>query len=91
MIIKMKKVKKLIFYTPPLQNHYFWGPMEAGMARQSGWETIFWTIDIDEYIAMHVQEIWDALGCGWGGCRVMCGPESGARASTECSESNYVR
>ena len=37
--------------------------MEAEMARQSGLETIFWAIDIDEYIAMHVQEAWDAV---WG-------------------------
>jgi len=37
----MRKVKKLFFYTAPLQNHYFWGAMEAEMARKSGLETIF--------------------------------------------------
>ena len=32
----MKKVKKLNFYTPPLQNHYFWVPMEAKIELQRG-------------------------------------------------------
>ena len=50
----MKKVQLLIFYTPPLQNHYFWGPREAEIVSQSGLETIFWASDMDERIAMHV-------------------------------------
>ena len=31
MMLRMRKVKMLIFDTPPLQNQYFWGPMEAKM------------------------------------------------------------
>ena len=42
----------LFFYTSPLQNYYFWGPMEAEMARQSGLETIFWAIDIDDHTVL---------------------------------------
>ena len=65
MVLRMKKMKMLIFYTPPMQNHYFWGPMEAEKACQSDLETIFWAIDIDALITMHVQEARDAAGGGW--------------------------
>ena len=34
-MLRMKKVKKLILYTPPMQNHYFWVPMEAKIELQS--------------------------------------------------------
>ena len=30
----MNKVKKLILYTPPMQNHYFWVPMEVKIELQ---------------------------------------------------------
>ena len=86
-MIKIKKVKNLFFYTPPMQNHYFWGPMEAEMARQSGLETIFWAIDIDECIRMRVQEAWDAAG----GAAPLPALKCGARASTKRSESNSAR
>ena len=69
-MLRMKKVKTLILHTPPMQNHYFWGPMEAEKARQSDLETIFWAIDIDALITMHVQETWDAAG-GGGGSRML--------------------
>ena len=47
-LLRMNNVKMLIFDTPPLQNHYFWGPVKAKTARQSGLGTIFWAIDIDD-------------------------------------------
>ena len=31
LLLRMRNVKMLIFYTPPLQNHYFWVPREAKM------------------------------------------------------------
>ena len=38
MTLKMKKVKIVIFYTPPVQNHYFWVPVDAKMEPQRGLE-----------------------------------------------------
>ena len=35
MKLRVKNVKSLIFYTPPMQNHYFWFPMEAKIELQS--------------------------------------------------------
>ena len=41
LLLGMRNVRMLIFYTPPMQNHYFCGPMEAEKACQSDLETIF--------------------------------------------------
>ena len=41
MMSKMKKVKMLIFDTPPMQNHCFWDPMGAKI------EPIFIVIEYD--------------------------------------------
>ena len=30
-VLRMKKVKSVIFYTPPSQNHHFWVPVKAKM------------------------------------------------------------
>ena len=34
MMLRMKKVKMLLFDAPPVQNHCFWVPMEAKMEGQ---------------------------------------------------------
>ena len=47
MMLRMKKVKSLIFYTPPMQNHYFWVPMEAKIELQSKLGASFITIKND--------------------------------------------
>ena len=41
MLLKMKRVEVLIFYTPPLQNHCFSIPAEGKMEAQRRLETIF--------------------------------------------------
>ena len=41
LLLGMRNVKMLIFYTPPMQNHYFWGPKKAKMNGKSGLEAIF--------------------------------------------------
>ena len=46
----------LIFDTPPLQNHCFLNPMNAKMHGKSDLGTIFWVLDIDNHIPMHVQQ-----------------------------------
>ena len=38
---RLEKVILVIFYTPPLQNHYFWVPVEAKMEPQCRLEAIF--------------------------------------------------
>ena len=56
LLLKIRKVKMLIFYTPPMQNHYFWTPKEAEKAWQSDLETFFWALDIDALLTMQVEE-----------------------------------
>ena len=41
MLLGMKKVKIMILWTPPLQNHYFWGPKRAKMNGKIRLEVIF--------------------------------------------------
>ena len=43
----MKKVKMLIFDTPPIKNHCFWVPMEAKMEPKCGSKSIFIAIEND--------------------------------------------
>ena len=43
----MKKVNKFIFYTPPSQNHCFWGSMRAKMEGKRDLETIFRVLDVN--------------------------------------------
>ena len=52
----MKKVKMLIFDTPPLQNHSFWGPMEAKMEPKWGLKSIFIAIENDDGKVMLYRE-----------------------------------
>ena len=59
----MRKVKKLFFYTPPLQNHYFWGAVEAEMARKSGLKQFS-----ERLILMSDNNVRSGgMGCGLGG------------------------
>ena len=55
-MLRMKKVKMLIFDTPPLQNHCFGDPRKAKMDGKSEWEAIFWVLDVENRIAMHVEQ-----------------------------------
>ena len=52
----MKKVKSLIFYTPPMQNHYFWVPMEAKIELQSKLGANFIAIKNDNGKMMLIRE-----------------------------------
>ena len=45
MTATMEEVKFLFFYTPPLQNHYFWVPVRAKMQPQWHPETIFMALE----------------------------------------------
>ena len=69
-MIKMNKVKKLILYTPPLQNHYFWFPMEARIELQSELGASFIAIQNDTWkmILFRAGEEWASrrLGDGFG-------------------------
>ena len=47
MMLRMKKVKMLIFDTPPIKNQCFWVPMEAKMEPKCGSESIFIAIEND--------------------------------------------
>ena len=44
-MLRMKKVKMLIFDTPPLQNHCFWIAVEGKMESQGRQKTIFRAIE----------------------------------------------
>ena len=70
-MLKMEKVKMLIFDTPPLQNHYFWVPMEAKMEPKWGSKSIFIVIENDTWKMMLFRG-----GCGSkdNGQRVILGP-----------------
>ena len=57
MASRMKKVKLLIFYTPPLQKHHFGLPMESKMKPQWRLETIFLAIETDDRAAMVVRQL----------------------------------
>ena len=46
-MLRMKKVKMLIFDTSPLQNHYFWIPMDAKMEPKIDSKAIFIAIEKD--------------------------------------------
>ena len=48
MMLRMIKVKMLIFDTPPLQNQCFWIPMEAKMEPKWGLTSIFIAIENDD-------------------------------------------
>ena len=48
MILRMIKVKMLIFDTPPMQNQYFWGPMEVKMEVKGGLKSILIAIENDD-------------------------------------------
>ena len=56
MILRMIKVKMLIFDTPPLQNQYFWGPMEVKMEVKWGLKSIFIAIENDDGKVMLYRE-----------------------------------
>ena len=56
MILRMLKVKMLIFDTPPMQNQYFWGPMEVKMEVKGGLKSIFIAIENDDGKVMLYRE-----------------------------------
>ena len=78
LLLKIRKVKIMIFDTPPLQNHCFWGPMKAKMEAKSDLETIFWVLDVDNHIPRHIQQASEAPE---GGVHAFAPPEKhrGAR------------
>ena len=55
-MLKMKKVKMLIFNTPPLQNQCFWVPMEAKMEAKWRLKSIFIAIENDDGKTMLYRE-----------------------------------
>ena len=57
MLFRMKKMKILILHTSPLQNHYFWVPMEVKMEPQYRLETTFIAIENDNRKAMLFGEV----------------------------------
>ena len=57
MVLRMKNMELLIFYTPPLQNHHFPLPMDAKMPLQWCPETIFVAIESDARKAMLCREL----------------------------------
>ena len=61
MMLRIKKVKMLIFYTSPLQNHYFGVPMEAMMEPKYGLEWIFTAIETDDRKAMLFRTPWETF------------------------------
>ena len=56
MILRMIKVKMLIFDTSPMQNQYFWGPMEVKMEVKGGLKSIFIVIENDDGKVMLYRE-----------------------------------
>ena len=46
----------LIFDTPPMQNQYFWGPMEVKMEVKWGLKSIFIAIENDDGKVMLYRE-----------------------------------
>ena len=56
MMLRMKKVKMLIFDTPPLQNHCFWVPMEVKMEPKCSLKSIFIVIENDDEKVMLYRE-----------------------------------
>ena len=56
MMLRMIKVKMLIFDTPPLQNQCFWIPMEVKMEVKSGLKSIFIAIENDDRKVMLFSE-----------------------------------
>ena len=57
MVLRMKNMELLIFYTLPLQNHHFPLPMDAKMPLQWRPETIFVAIESDARKAMLCREL----------------------------------
>ena len=53
----MEEVEYLIFYTPPLQNHYFWVPMKAKIEPQWRLETIFMAMENGDGTEMLFKEL----------------------------------
>ena len=51
----------LILYTPPLQNHYFWVPVEGKMEAQGPLETIFRAIANGGRTAMLFRELFETF------------------------------
>ena len=58
---RMKKMKLLIFYTPPLQNHYFWLPVGAKMWPQWRLEAIFMALENLDGRAMPFRALSETL------------------------------
>ena len=57
MVLRMKKCRIIHFYTPPLQNHNFWLPMDTKMPPQWRPGTILAAIKIDARKAMLCREL----------------------------------
>ena len=52
MLVSTKNNDIPVFYTPPMQNHCFWVPMEVKMEPQRRLEAIFIAIENDDRKAM---------------------------------------
>ena len=61
-MIRMKLMFFLFSYTSPLQNHYFWVPMEAKMQPTWEVESIFIAIEDDGRKVMLLREGVEELG-----------------------------
>ena len=55
-MLRMIKVKMFIFDTTPLQNQYFWGPMEVKMEVKWVLKSIFIAIENDDRKVMLYRE-----------------------------------
>ena len=61
MVLRLKNVQLLIFYTPPLQNHHFGPPLDTKMPPQWRPESIFAVIEIDARKGMLCRELWETF------------------------------
>ena len=65
-MLRMKKVKMLIFDTPPIKNQCFWVPMEAKMEPKWSLKSILIAIRHDDWKMMLYREALGRAGASWG-------------------------